>query len=440
MGFAKGKRWVQGMSAVAVAMGGMALTWSGAPAFAAAPVTLTISTWDSGAGLAAYKLGIKAFEKLHPNVRVAIQSVSSTYYLPKLLTEMASGSAPDLMLVGDTNVNAFVNSGLLENLTPLFRQHKYGLNATAYYPNVLNIGKVSGQQYFVPKDWADESVIYNKTMFQAAKLPLPKPGWTMAQFVHDAVALTKFKNGRVVQWGVQLPGTWLRAGLEYFVDAFGGHIISPNGKTVNGYLNSPATTRAIEFYVGLYTHHNQISPTPQAMSGTFAKVDLFLTQRVAMEPTGPWNISTYRSDPHLNFGVAPMPVGPVHKPMTMAFWAGWGVYKHSPHLQLANELLAFFASQKWASIDSAWAMPALKGPTVGQMEKKVPVMQTFFAQASDVQPLDVTRTRNWNKDVSPVLTNLIQQAVLQPKSSIPALIHTAVQQIDANLAQSYQQG
>ncbi|MHB1630358.1 MAG: ABC transporter substrate-binding protein, partial [Bacilli bacterium] len=406
----RNRKWKTAVACGACAVLGAGLIGYGAPQQAAAqtaqaPVTLTISTWDSGAGLTAYKLGIKAFERLHPNVKINIQSISSTYYLPKLLTEMANGSAPDLMLVGDTAVNEFVSSGLLENLTPLFKQHKYGLNAAAFYPNVLNIGKINGQQYMVPKDWADESVIYNKAMFQAAKLPLPKPGWTFNTFVRDAVAMTKFKNGRVVQWGAQLPGTWLRAGLEYFVSAYGAHIISPNGRTVNGYLNSPATLRAIEFYVGLYTHHNQISPTPVALAGTFKNVDLMLTKRVAMEPTGPWNVSTYRSA-HLNFGVAPMPVGPAGKPMTMAFWAGWAVNKNSPHLQLANELLAFFASQKWASIDSTWAMPALKGPAVARLEKTDPVMKVFFNQAPYVQPLEVTKTLNWTKDVSPVLTNL----------------------------------
>ena len=420
-------------SAMALAAGAAALAAPGV-SHAAAPVTLTISTWDSGAGLAAYKEGIKVFEQMHPNVKINIQSVSSNYYLPKLLTEMANGSAPDLMLVGDTNVNEFVSSGLLENLSPLFAKHFDGMNAAQYYPNILAVGRVNGKQYLVPKDWADEAVIYNKAMFRQAHLPLPKPGWTMAQFVHDAVALTHYKNGRVTQWGVQLPGVWLRAGIEYFVDAFGGHILSPNGKTANGYLNSPATERAIAYYLGLYTHYHNISPTPQAMSGTYANIDLFLTKRVAMEPTGPWNVSTYLSDPHLSFGVAPMPVGPTGKPATTVFWAGWGVYKNTPHPRTANELLAFFASQKWASIDGKWAMPGLKGPTVAQMEKADPLMKVYFSQASHVQPLEPTHTLNWTKDVATPLTNMIETAVIKPKSNVKQLIATAVQQIDANLA------
>lgn len=403
--------------------------------YAATPITLTVATWDTGTGLVnTDERAAKEFEKLHPNIKVDVESVAYANYLPKLLTEMANGSAPDVMLVSDTNVNEFVSSGMLEDLSPLFAKHFRNMHTSGFYANVLRIGSVEGQQYFVPKGWVDEAVLYNKQMFQNAHLPFPKPGWTLGQFLHDAVILTKTKDGRTVQWGAQLPGTWLRAGLEYYVNAFGGRLISPNGKTANGYMNSPKTERAISYYLGMYTKYG-ISPTPQSMTATFANVDLFASQKVAMEPTGPWNLSKYLAEPHLSFGVVPMPIGPTGKPVTEAFWSGWGVYKNTSHLQAANELIAFFSSSKWAAIIGQNSMTAIKGPEASVTERNDPLMKVFYEQAPYVQPLEPTETLNWSKDVSPPLTNLIEAAVISPKSNVHSLIQTAVKQIDANLVQ-----
>ena len=401
---------------------------------AAAPVTLTISTWDSGAGLKPYQEAIKEFEKLHPGIKVNLQSIQSQYYLPKVLTEMANGSAPDLMLVGDSNVSEFVNSGLLQNLSPLFAHHTDGLNSKYFYPSVLKMGNINGHQYFVPKDWSDEAVLYNKTMFQKAHVPYPKAGWTLNQFVKDAAALTIAKSGHVQQYGAELPGTWLRAGLEYWVSAYGGNILDKGGHSVSGALNSAKTEKAIESFIDVYRSHPNLSPSPQAMNSTFQNLDLFLTKRIAMTMTGPWNVNEYKQA-GIKFGVAPMPIGPVGKPMTQMFWAGFAVYKNSSHVQQADELLAFFASQKWAKIDWQWAMPALKGPGVRLMEKNNPMIKEFFNAASVANPITPLGTLNWGKDVQPVLQNMIESGVENPKANVKSLIASAVSQIDTNLKQ-----
>lgn len=376
------------------------------------------------------------FMKLHPNIHVSLQSSSSKYYYTKLLTELATGSGPDVFLIGDTDVPTYVHAGVIANLTPLFQHHTFGLNVKKYYPNVLNVGKLNGQIYYIPKDWADESVEYNVTMFKKAHLPLPKPGWTWAQFIQDAKKLTVVKNGRVVQWGAELPGTWLRAGLEYFEDAFGAHVLSPNGKTASGYLNSPQSIRAITYYLNMY-RKDHISPTPTQMAG-YANVDLFETKRVAMEPTGPWSLSTYQKVPGFKFGVAPMPLAtPRSKETTTVFWSGWAVNKRSPHLKAAEELAAFFASPWWENEDKDYAMDAQKGPWISQSTKRLPDLSVYFKEEPFIKPLEPTQTLNWTKDVNPALTDMIEEAILKPKSSIPALVKAATQQIDQALKSTY---
>ncbi len=400
-------------------------------------ITLTVSTWDSGNGLVAYKRGIAYFEKENPNIKVQIESIPWNYYMPKILTQMANGSAPDLMLVGDDNMPAFMKSGMISSLNFMFTP-KYHLSVNDFIPNSFYIGNKPGAIYFVPKDAEDANVIYNKAMFKAAHLAFPKPGWTWQQFINDAKRLTIKRSGRTVQWGALLPGTGLRSGIEELANEWGGRILSANGKTASGYLNSRATQNAIKFYVNMYTQ-DHISPTP-SQTASFGNIDLFMTGKVALEPTGSWNLEEYRQDPHLQYGVVPMPLGPTHKPTTVTWTAGWALYSRTQNRDAAVKLLRFFASRKWASINDYWGIPVRKDPQVdAQMIKQDPAISVFLQQRKYIAPLETTQTMNWSKDVQPALQQMLEQAILKPNSNVSSLIQQAAKQIDSNLQQDYTQ-
>jgi ABC-type glycerol-3-phosphate transport system substrate-binding protein len=96
------------------AIGAAAMTavgLGGTAASAQGTVTLTISTWDTGNALVAYDEGVKAFEKIRPDIKVSIESINNNYYESKLLADMAAGDAPDLMLVADQYVPEMVKNG-----------------------------------------------------------------------------------------------------------------------------------------------------------------------------------------------------------------------------------------------------------------------------------------------------------------------------------------
>jgi len=403
---------------------------------AQAPVTIRVSTWDTGTdGLKPYQEGIRAFEALHPNIKVDIESITNpmnpdlSFYMAKTLTEIAAGSGPDVMLVPDEYARPFVTSGQILPLDGILTAN--GVKAAAFYTNVWNIGKFNGHQYFVPKDWADLAIYYNKTLFQKAHLPFPKAGWTWADFLRDARALTIVQSGHPVQWGVQLPGTWLRAGLQEFVASWGGQIISPDGSKVTGYLTSPAAEKAIAYYVNLYNKYH-VSPTPAIVS-TFGSLDLFNAQKVAMAMTGPWPSKMYESNPHLRFGVVPMPVGPTGKSVTQPFWAGYAIYKGTKHLGAAEQFILFSASKRWGTIDATWSMPARKDVAQEVSIPKYPILSTFFKQADSIVPLEDTKPLNFT-DVSTPLIHMIDVATSGTGSvDVPTLIAQTAQVIDTNL-------
>jgi multiple sugar transport system substrate-binding protein len=405
-------------------------------------VTIRLSTWDSGTGgLAPYEKGIAAFEQSHPGIKVDLESIAPpvgqalSWYIARVLTEIAAGNGPDVMLVPDDQARYFAHSGQLIDLAPALK--KYNVQISQFYPNVWNLGNLNGTTYYVPKDWADLSVQYNKTMFQKAGLPFPKAGWTWDDLLKDAQKLTIMNGGHPVQWGVQLQGDWLRASFSYFVHSAGGHVLSPDGTTTTGYLTSKTTRSALQYFLSLYYKYH-ISPTPADLS-TFGSLNLFNAQKVAMVFDGPWRMADpYEKNPNLKFGVAPVPVGPLGKPITEPFWAGYGVSKSSKHLDAAEQFVAWSASEAWARIDAVFSMPANKSVAVAVSMKRDPNLKVFFDQANNVVPEEEMLTLNWDGDVVPPLQHMIEQASISGSdANVQALITTASQAINGNLAKTY---
>jgi Bacterial extracellular solute-binding protein len=116
---------------------------------AQAPVTIRVSTWDTGiAGLKPYQEASKAFEAANPGIKVDIESISNpmspglSFYTARVLTEIASGNAPDLILVPDDNARTFAHSGRLLDLGPVLKQG--GVKLSNFYTKVWNIDNLGG--------------------------------------------------------------------------------------------------------------------------------------------------------------------------------------------------------------------------------------------------------------------------------------------------------
>ena len=116
---------------------------------------------------------------------------------------------------------------------------------------------------------------YNRTMFDAAGLKHPEWGYTMQQFLSDAVAMTD-RDKKI--FGATMPTRVFRG--EFF--AFGARPFDDEGKVADGYINGPKTVAAFEFMWDLAA--SGAVPTPaefQALQteGT-GPLDLFNTGRL----------------------------------------------------------------------------------------------------------------------------------------------------------------
>lgn len=314
---------------------------------AAAPkeVTIRFGTWDSGDGAKVHQEVIAAFQKKFPNIKVQLESVPDDYGT-KLLTQMASGSAPDVFQIGDGDVGMFVNKGVVEDLST------YGIDKSIYYSNVYDVGVVNGKTYFLTKDYSPLVVYYNKALFDKYGVAYPKDGWTWKEFEETAKKLTKPADK---VWGVDLTWNWLRA-LEPWIIANGGRVVSPDGKAYTGHMNSKESIDAVQWWVDLYRVHKvaPMAADKEALKG----IDLFQNGKVAMSVTGIWPMEGYKKDANLKFGVVNLPKG--KEQTNILCWAGFGVYAKSPNKKEAAEFLKFLAGPDGSRIFVKNALPAVK--------------------------------------------------------------------------------
>lgn len=292
------------------------------------------------------------YYKAYPNVTVALEPFPDSRV--KAVTQIAAGTAADVFNLGDGDVGWYADKNALTDLAPYAKAD--GFNLSQYVPSTLAIGHSGNHQYSLPKDYSSLAIYYNKDMFRKAGVPFPSNNWTWDEFRRDAIKLTK--SG---VYGANLPGDWSRA-VDAVVRSFGGHLDSTDGRKVVGYMDSPASVKAVQFWMDLFLK-DKVAPTP-AQSKSLNIGDLFASGKAAMNLTGIWpslGDAGYRKVLKFNFGVAPFPHGNGSSAANTICYAGFAMAKTTKHPKEAWGLIKYMSGpvgdQLWGTVNG---LPAIK--------------------------------------------------------------------------------
>lgn len=284
----------------------------------------------------AYQEFIAKFEQDNPGVRInALETPPDfdTY----ILTALASNTAPDVWSQDASSLALVAGTGQLLDmqrcveLVPEFTFDRF-------FPNVLALHQSfeNGATYGVPNGFTPMVIYYNPEAFARAGVEPPsEPNLTWEEFRELAMRLTldgagrnaldpEFDRSDVVQYGYRVrmfPLDWV-----HWLWGNGGGVISPDGTTASGYLDSPESLEVIRFYRDLMLVDG-VSPTPSALDALQANVgflDLFLDGKIAMFPRGHWELVGLRSNPkYTPERVAVMGNPYKTEPATVIFEAGF---------------------------------------------------------------------------------------------------------------------
>lgn len=258
-----------------VAVAGLSITAEplrAAPAHAS--VTITIATVNNPQMIDMQHLS-PLFEKQY-GISVRFVTLPENTLRQKITSDVATGGGSfDLATVGTYEVPIFAKNKWIINLSPSFN-HMSGAARRAYalsdiLPTVKQGLSYKGSLYALPFYGESSMTLYNKKLFAAAHLTMPMhPTWTqMKSFAAKLNVPSKNQYGIVLRG---LPG-WgeMGAPLTTVINSFGGEWFNQKWQPQ---LTSPATSKAINFYVDLLKTYGE----PGASSSGFTECETAFSQ------------------------------------------------------------------------------------------------------------------------------------------------------------------
>jgi multiple sugar transport system substrate-binding protein len=166
-------------------------------------IELRISWWGNQARHDGTIAALELYMERNSNVVITPEYQGFDGYHDKLITQMASGTQPDVSQV-DNNVYFadLAASGKLTDLTPFIGKE---LNLDNYSPDGLKWGQYKGVQYGIPTGFNGPVLMYNKVIFDNANVEYPSSDWSWEQFVEASRKIhEKFPD----IYGMKEPGAW----------------------------------------------------------------------------------------------------------------------------------------------------------------------------------------------------------------------------------------
>jgi multiple sugar transport system substrate-binding protein len=396
-----------------------------------AKTILRVGTGDSGEGLNPHQEIIAAFEAANPDILLQLEAVAGSDYYTRLLTQIAAGDAPDIMQIGDDAVPMFVDKGALLPLDE-FISGEYPLDPDIYLPGTFQPGQYDGQQWCLPKDFSPLGVYYNKKLFDEYGVEYPTDGWTWDDLLAKAQALTDPANGI---WGIQLPATWT-SGFEYWIGAAGGRLISEDGTQYIGYMDSPESIAAVQFYADLYNEY-QVAPPPADFNLWGGGNVEFDNGKAAMRLFGRWPQAGYKDNPNIDLGVVTPPAG--EQPANVLFWGGFCIFAGSEDPEATWRFLRHYVGPEGSEVWKDWAIPPVASVAESAGLTEDPIEGAWIRGLDMLVDRAYVFTPFWGETADPALRKALETVLIDPDADVAEVMHTAAQEAQAALDEKLNQ-
>jgi multiple sugar transport system substrate-binding protein len=175
-----------------------------------------------------------------------VQEAQPADYYTKLQTNLAGGTAADLIWLSQEYIAGYAQKGVLLDISDrLAKDDRPAAKLDDYYPSVLQTAQYQNKTYGLP--WIAQPVMlyYNPKLFADSGVEPPNENWTWDDFKAAAAKLTKDTNGdgKADQYGTAFNG-W--PPIQMFIWQAGGEVISED-KTTSP-IDSPEALAGAQFY------------------------------------------------------------------------------------------------------------------------------------------------------------------------------------------------
>lgn len=278
---------------------------TGTPSPGAKPVTIKFwHGWSQPHEVAAISRNIKAFEALHPTIKVVpTPNVTDD----KILQGIRGGSGPDVISSFTTdNVGQFCGGALID-LNPLLAKSGIDKN-TAFNKTMISYTQYKGKQCTLPLLGDAFGLYYNKDMFAAAGIRSAPKTWS--EFTADAVKLTKRSGNGYSQLGFLPNFHGYETTPGHYAAQWGPAYFTPDGKA--SLANDPAFAQMLNYQSSLVSALGgfaRLEKYRAAFGDEYSPQNAFEAGKVAMQLDGEWRVSNIEADGvKFHWAAAPLPV------------------------------------------------------------------------------------------------------------------------------------
>ncbi|PFL25334.1 sugar ABC transporter substrate-binding protein [Bacillus cereus] len=365
---------------------------------------LRFATWDTGESLKYQQDIAKKFEKANPGVKVQVEAYADGFE-DKLAASFGAKNPPDVMYMW--NYPDYYKS--LEPLDDYVnKDSSFKTTFDDFYTNILNYHKFKNTTYGFPIGFTTRVIYYNKKLFQEAGVPLPTSGWTWEQF---SDAAKKLSNPEKKQYGFVLSSKKNSYAFQEYVWSNGSSFISPDGKKVDGYMNSSKTQEILNGFQHMIDENSAIVSDKVTES--------FKSGKIAMIENGIWPLEDFKKA-GMDFGTAEIPSFHGQPSKGVIHSAGIAMAKDSKEKDLAWKFIKYFVSAEAAEMRKT-DMPVLKSVVSEQSHKNDQLLSTFYTmleRSSDTPGFLLTN--KWT-EVDKRLDHAISSVLLGQNSADKAL-------------------
>ncbi|MCX8509524.1 MAG: sugar ABC transporter substrate-binding protein [Rhodobacteraceae bacterium] len=358
-----------------------------ATAASAEDKVLRFATWNTSPESIAINQAIATrFEESHPGVKIQVELYGDGFD-DKLTAALGAGSAPDLMYMW--NFPAYYQS--LMPLDDLIAKDAEAMNLADIPQGLMNISKIEGKTYGMPAGFTTQVVFYNKDMFAAAGAPEPAANWTWDDLRADAA---KFRNKDAKTYGFAVDARPDPYDFEQFYWSNGTKYISDDGKTLEGYMNSPEAVEVLTMFADMIKTEEAVALN---IGDDTSGSDLFKAGKIAMFQSAMWSKSGI-DESGVKYGVAALPqfgAKPAHSSIGAS---AISIAKDTKEPDLAWEFVKFFSTPEAVAMRKN-DLPIRTSVADAAGMTKDPVFKPFFDMLaiSNRETNAFLKTPNWGR-------------------------------------------
>jgi multiple sugar transport system substrate-binding protein len=310
--------------------------------FAANSPTTTIKFLTMAEYHDAMQAVITSFEASHPGVKVETEEFPFAQLFDAIEIKLGSrNSNYDVILTDCTMVSGYAYRGFIAPIDNFFSAAEKAEFTTA----LVNSGSYDGKFYSPPLKNSCHVLWYNKKLLDKAGIPYPSPDpkkrMTWEQVVDLSQKVMAASNDPTV-YGLTFEQISRPYQILPLINSLGGEGIGPDGLTVEGYINSPAFVKAMQWYSDI---HNKYKVAPKGMAPS-ETVGQFAGGRIAFLSANLFDYKTFEKASGLEYGYCPLPYFRDGKPVTPTDSFHVSVSNYSKNKDVAAEFVKYLTLGK----------------------------------------------------------------------------------------------